>query len=125
MQPLLLAIIQETGGGDAPAGGCGQGGTTSMMMIAMMFAVFYFILIRPQQKRQKQHQALLSALKKGDQVVTRGGLVGRVSGVDDKHVILQVQEKVRIRIVRSYIDSKITTPTKSADAKVEVSAAKN
>src|SRR5436190_9351277 len=81
------------GGGDAgPLGACGGGGgMSSIVFMLLMFAVFWFILIRPQQKRAKEHQAFLSALKKGDEVVTRGGVIGRVSGVADNVVTLEVQ----------------------------------
>jgi preprotein translocase subunit YajC len=71
-----------------------------------MFAVFYFILIRPQQKKAKEHQAFLSALKKGDRVITRGGVLGRVTGVADNLVTLEVQEKVRIQVLKSYIEGR-------------------
>jgi len=69
-----------------------------------MFVIFYFMLIRPQQKKAKEHQNFLTGLKKGDQVVTRGGVVGRVTGVTDTMVTLEVQEKVRMRVVKSYIE---------------------
>jgi preprotein translocase subunit YajC len=72
----------------------------------LMFAVFWFILIRPQVKRQKQHAALLSALKKGDMVVTRGGMVGKISGVSDTILTLELQEKVRVRVLRTHVDTK-------------------
>lgn len=78
-----------------------------LLFMLLMFAVFYFILIRPQVKKQKVHQAMLSALKKGDMVVTRGGVIGRISGIkDERELILEVQEKVRIRVLRSAIESK-------------------
>ncbi|MBI4509132.1 MAG: preprotein translocase subunit YajC [Deltaproteobacteria bacterium] len=73
-----------------------------------MFVVFYFMLIRPQQKRAKEHASLLDSLKTGDQVVTRGGLIGKVTGVQDKIVTVEVQEKVRIRVLKSYIESKFS-----------------
>jgi preprotein translocase subunit YajC len=57
-------------------------------------------------KKQKEHQAVLDALKQGDVVLTRGGLIGKVSGINGKEVVLELQEKVRVRILRSYIDGK-------------------
>jgi preprotein translocase subunit YajC len=71
-----------------------------------MFGVFYFILIRPQAKKQKEHQAVLAALKKGDTVITRGGVIGTVSGVVGNEIVLELQEKVRVRVLRSYVDGK-------------------
>ncbi|MSP17808.1 MAG: preprotein translocase subunit YajC [Myxococcales bacterium] len=78
-----------------------------LIMMGLMFAVFYFLLIRPQQKRAKDHQNMVNALKKGDQVLTRGGIFGTVSGVQDNVVTLEVQEKVRLRVHRGYIESKV------------------
>jgi preprotein translocase subunit YajC len=78
-----------------------------ILMVGMMFAIFYFILIRPQVKKQKEHQAMLSKLEKGDEVITRGGLIGKISGVVDKNVVvLELQEKVRVRVPRAYIEGK-------------------
>jgi preprotein translocase subunit YajC len=68
-----------------------------------MFGVFYFLIIRPQSKKAKQLQQMLGQLKKGDEVVTSGGLMGRISGIQDDVVTLQVQEGVRLRILRSAV----------------------
>ena len=78
-----------------------------LIMMLLMFAVFYFILIRPQIKKQKQHAAMLQALQKGEYIVTRGGLVGKISGTSDQFLTIEIQEKVRVRILRSHIDAKI------------------
>lgn len=78
-----------------------------ILMMLVMFAIFYFILIRPQVKRQKEHQALLSKLGKGDEIITRGGLIGRITGVsDDGVLVVELQEKVRVRIPRAYVEGK-------------------
>jgi preprotein translocase subunit YajC len=94
------------GGAGGPMGCGGAGGMQSLIFMLLMFAVFWFILIRPQQKKAKEHQAFLTALAKGDSVVTRGGVVGRVTGVQDNIVTLEVQEKVRIRVLKSYIEGR-------------------
>jgi preprotein translocase subunit YajC len=89
-----------------------------LLFMLLMFAVFYFILIRPQVKKQKLHQSMLSALKKGDMVVTRGGVIGRISGIkDERELILEVQEKVRIRVLRSAIESKYEAAAEASTAK--------
>jgi preprotein translocase subunit YajC len=75
-------------------------------MLLAMFAVMYFILIRPQQKKQKEQDAWLKSLKKGDEVVTTGGVIGRISGLTDNTVTLEVQEKVRIKVLRSSVSGK-------------------
>jgi preprotein translocase subunit YajC len=106
----MLTLAQAAGGAPAPGGGaapggCAGGGMTQMVPLLLMFVIFYFMLIRPQQKKAKEHQTFLGGLKKGDQVVTRGGVVGRVTGVTDQIVTLEVQEKVRVRVLKSYIDA--------------------
>ena len=123
------AAAPAAGGGDAAAGpmGCAGGGSVqSLVFMLLMFAVFWFILIRPQQKKAKEHPAFLNALKKGDSVVTRGGVIGRVSGVQDNIVTLEIQEKVRVRVLKGYIEGKHNdaTATASAAAAAEKDAAK-
>ena len=83
-----------------------MGPASPLIMMVLMFVVFYFLLIRPQVKRQKEHQAVLSSLKKGDMVVTRGGIIGKISGVSDAILTIELQEKVRVRVLRSHVDGK-------------------
>jgi preprotein translocase subunit YajC len=90
-------------------------------MIALMFVVFYFFIIRPQSKKTKETQTWLASLKKGDEVVTTGGLVGRISGLTDNFVTLEVQEKVRLKVLRTHIAGK--PPEAKSDAKSEVKPA--
>ena len=80
----------------------------NILPILLMFAIFYMILIRPQQKRQRELQDWLKSIGKGDEVVTTGGLWGKVSSVSDKspYVTLELQEKVRVRVLRSHIAGK-------------------
>jgi preprotein translocase subunit YajC len=85
---------------------CGGGQGSFPLMMIMMIAVFYFILIRPQQKKQKEQDSWLKSLKKGDEVVTTGGVIGRISGLTDNTVTLEVQEKVRLKVLRSHIAGK-------------------
>ena len=85
---------------------CGGGQGSFPLMMILMIAVFYFILIRPQQKKQKETDAWLKSLKKGDEVVTSGGVIGRISGLTDNTVTLEVQEKVRIKVLRSSVSGK-------------------
>jgi preprotein translocase subunit YajC len=91
----------------AMAPGQGQGGQQSpyqfLILMGLLFAVFYFILIRPQQKRQKEHRQLLEGLKKGDKVITTGGLQGTVVGLSDTVVTVEIADKVKVKVGRNYI----------------------
>lgn len=84
-----------------------------------IFAIFYFLIIRPQQRRLKTHRAMLEAVKKGDEVVTGGGLIGRVVRVQDTEVEVEVAPTVKLRVVRATIAEVRTKPAPAAanDAK--------
>ena len=72
--------------------------------LILIFAIMYFLLIRPQQKKLKQHQSMVASLRRGDQVVTAGGLIGKVSKIkDDAEVEVELAEGVKVRVVRSTI----------------------
>lgn len=88
--------------GAAPLGG-GAGGFASFVPLILIFVVFYFLLIRPQQKKAKQHQQYLSNLKKGDKVITGGGVHGQITGLTDTVVTLEIAENVRIKVNRASI----------------------
>ncbi|HCV43137.1 MAG TPA: preprotein translocase subunit YajC [Bacteroidetes bacterium] len=89
----------------APAsGGSSEGSLIStLVMFGLIIAIFYFLILRPQQKRQKDRQKMLDAVKKGDKVVTAGGMHGTVAGLDDKTVLLQVSDNVKMKFDRSAI----------------------
>ncbi|MFH1132627.1 MAG: preprotein translocase subunit YajC [Pseudomonadota bacterium] len=101
----LLAQAQGKGGGSAVPG-CGGGGMMNLLPLILMFVVFYFLLIRPQQKKAKAHQEMLRNLKRGDKIMTSGGLLGTITGLTDQHITLEVAEKIRLRILRSHIMAK-------------------
>ncbi|MEN6615365.1 MAG: preprotein translocase subunit YajC [Syntrophorhabdus sp.] len=84
--------------GSNPAGGQGGSNYMSLIFIGAVFAIFYFILIRPQQKRAKQHKEFLENLKKGDKIITSGGLYGTITGISDDSVTIEIAEKVRVKI---------------------------
>jgi preprotein translocase subunit YajC len=73
--------------------------------LVFMFAIFYFMLIRPQQKKAKEHKALLDNMKKGDNVITAGGVHGKITSVDDTIVMLEIANNVNIKIAKSYISA--------------------
>ncbi len=93
----------------------GPGQMLSFLPLVLIFVVFYFLLIRPQQKKAKQHQEMLGKLKKNDEVMTSGGIYGRVISLADNVVTLEVAPNVRIRVNRPQISTVITnekTPAK-------------
>lgn len=84
--------------------------------LILIFAIMYFLLIRPQQQKLKQHQAMVAALRRGDQVVTQGGLIGKVSKVkDETEVEVELAEGVKVRVVRSTI-AQVLNKTEPAEA---------
>jgi len=107
----------------AQAGGAagGLGGIEAFLPIILIFVVFYFLLIRPQQKKQKEHRLMLEAIRRGDKVVTGGGIIGAVTKViDEKEVMVEIAENTRVRVQRSLIYGVVakTEPVKSeAEAK--------
>lgn len=96
---LISNAFAQTAGG---AGGA-AGGLMSFLPIILMFAVLWFIMIRPQMKRQKEHQAKINSVKKGDQVVTGGGLLGKVVKVDDHYAEVEISQGVRVKVVKATI----------------------
>ncbi|MCL6621071.1 MAG: preprotein translocase subunit YajC [Syntrophobacterales bacterium] len=69
----------------------------------LMVAVFYFLLIRPQQRKAKEHRAMLDSLKRGDRVVTAGGLIGEIVAINDQVLTLEIADKVRVEVSKPYV----------------------
>lgn len=95
------------------AGGTAGGGFDLVQLapLVLIFVVFYFLLIRPQQKKAKDHRAMLAALRRGDRVVTGGGIIGTVSKVQgEEEAVVEIAEGVRVRVVRSTIQSVLGKP---------------
>ncbi|NOZ88252.1 MAG: preprotein translocase subunit YajC [Deltaproteobacteria bacterium] len=72
----------------------------------LIIVIFYFLLIRPQQKKAKEHQSMLSSVQKGDYVMTTGGLFGRVTGMTEQVVTVEISDRVRVKVAKSYIAGK-------------------
>ncbi|MFY0680290.1 MAG: preprotein translocase subunit YajC [Thalassovita sp.] len=90
---------------------------TQFMPLVLIFAIMYFLLIRPQQKKVKEHQAMVAAVRRGDQVVTQGGLLGKVSKVkDDNEVEVELAEGVKVRVVKSTLAQVISKTEPAAEA---------
>jgi preprotein translocase subunit YajC len=84
-------------------GGGGGSLVSTFIMFGAIFLIFYFMIIRPQQRRAKEREKMLSNVQKGDRVVTSGGLHGVVAGLDEKTVLIQVSENVKLKFERSAI----------------------
>ena len=97
-------LAYAMGGLGGTGGGGGQGGGfAALVPLLLMFAIFYFLLIRPQQKKQKKQREVLAALKRGDMVATSGGLHGKITGLTERVITLEIAEKVRVKVGRGYI----------------------
>jgi len=103
---MNIAYAMGQGGG-----GQGGGGFEAFIPIILMFVIFYFLLIRPQQKKAKEHRDMLGNLKKGDRIITSGGIHGRITGLDEQAATIEIAEKVRIKISRGNIGALVQTNT--------------
>ena len=99
------AMAQAAGGAPASAG------ATPLIMMAVFVVIFYFLLIRPQQKKQKEHQAMLAKLGEGDEVVTAGGILGRIVEVGDNFITLEIADNVRVKVQRFQVTSLVPKGT--------------
>lgn len=102
MNELLSFFIS-----DAAAQTAGGGGSSLMSLLPMilLFGVFYFLLIRPQQKRQKEHKNMVAGLSKGDEIVTMGGLLGKVLDVEDNFLTVEIAKDTQIRVQRMSVQA--------------------
>lgn len=111
-----IAYAMGTSGG---AAGQPDGGFLNFVPIILMFVIFYFLLIRPQQKKNKEHRQLIDNLKKGDRIITGGGLHGRITAVSDTTLTVEIAEKVRVKINRASIAGLAQPAQQAATAKKE------
>ena len=106
MNSLIPDAMAKAAGG-APAGG----GLTPFIMMAVFVVIFYFLLIRPQQKKQKEHQAMLSKISTGDEVITAGGILGKVVETGDQFLTSEIADNVRIKVQRFQVTSLVPKGT--------------
>lgn len=99
---------------DAGAGGAG-GFLGSILPLVLMFAIFYFLLIRPQQKKAKQRNAMLDALKKGDKVVTIGGVHGTIMELKEDTLIVKIAENTRVTMEKGAVNQVVSTDAATAE----------
>ncbi len=100
MHEILLAF-----GAQQQGGGAGNSMFTTFIFMGLLVLIFYFMIMRPQQKRAKERAKLLESIKKGDKVITSGGLHGKVVGIDEKTVLLDVGDNMKLKFERSAIAS--------------------
>lgn len=113
----MTSIAYAMGAGGAAGGGAG--GFSAFIPLILMFVIFYFLLIRPQQKKTKEHREMLGSLKKGDRIVTGGGIYGRITGVDDATLTVEIADKVRVKVSRGQVSGKLPGSTPPAAAKTD------
>lgn len=98
----------------AAAGGA-AGGLFNFVPIILIFVIMYFLMIRPQQKKLKEHRAMIDALRRGDQVVTSGGMIGKVVKVGDAEIEVELAPNVKVRVVRNTV-AQVLSKTEPAEA---------
>jgi preprotein translocase subunit YajC len=100
---FFISDAYAQGGGSAPYG--------DIMFLVLLFAVFYFLLIRPQQKRAKEHKKMVEAVAKGDEVVTNGGVLGKIIDVGDTFLTVNIAEGVDVKLQRSSVSATVPKGT--------------
>jgi preprotein translocase subunit YajC len=98
---MLDFFISNAWAADAPQ----PGGIMSMLPLFILFAVFWFFLIRPQMKQAKEHKTLVEALAKGDEVVTNGGMLGKIKEVGENFILLEITKEVQIKIQKNAVST--------------------
>ena len=99
---FISSAFAQTAPAAAPAGGF-MGSLTGMLPLVLMFVVLYFVMIRPQMKRQKEHRSMIDALAKGDDVATSGGLIGRVTRLEEQFIFVEVSPNMEVQLQRSAV----------------------
>jgi preprotein translocase subunit YajC len=103
MESLLTFFISDAAAQAAGAPAAGAGGLGTLLLPVLLIVVFYFLLIRPQQKKQKEHRAMLDALTAGTEVVTGGGVLGRVTDVGEQFVTVEVASGIQVKVQKHSI----------------------
>jgi len=99
----------------APAGAASPDMLSGLLPIVLIFVVFYFLLIRPQQKRAKEHRSMVDALSVGDEVVTAGGLLGRITRVDEQWLRIEVAKGMEVSVARGTVSQSVPKGSYKAD----------
>jgi preprotein translocase subunit YajC len=113
----LLNIAYAMGQSGAGAAPQGAGGFSAFVPLIIMFAIFYFLLIRPQQKKAKEHREMVNNVKRGDRIITSGGIHGRVTAVSDVTLTLEIADKVRIKLGRGNVSTLVKSASEGQVSK--------
>ena len=100
---FISTAFAQTAPAAAAAGGDMQSSLMSMLPLLLMFVVLYFVMIRPQMKKQKEHKAMIDALAKGDEIITAGGFLGKVSKLGDSFLSIEIANGVEVQMQRSAV----------------------
>ena len=112
---MISQSIPMTLASAAAAPGGGAAFMVQILPLLLVFVIFYFLMIRPQQRRMKQHQATIAAVQKGDQVITAGGIRGKVTKVSDDEVEVEIAQGTKVRIVKSTLSHVLDKNSKPAN----------
>ena len=113
----MIGIAHAMGQGGGAGGGAG--GFSGFIPLILMFVIFYFLLIRPQQKKTKEHRQMIADLKKGDRIITSGGLHGRITGLDESTLTVEIADKVRVKVARGNVGARVQTSAAKEQAEPE------
>ncbi len=105
----IIAMAPQQG-----QGGAGGSMVTTLIMFGLIFFIFYFMILRPQQKRQKERQKLLNEMKKGDKIITAGGIHGKIIALEDKTALIEISDNVKIKVEKASIGTVIGESTEAA-----------
>jgi len=106
MVGLLITLLVFIGGCVPPEGAEGGFNPTIIIFLVLIFGMFYFLMIRPQRKRRKEHQQLIEELKRGDRVITAGGIYGVIESISDESVVIKVESGATMRVAKDSVTLK-------------------
>ena len=116
---MFSSIAYAMGQGGAGAGQGAGGGIGAFVPLILMFVIFYFLLIRPQQKKTKEHRAMIENLKKGDRIITSGGIHGRITAVSETTFTVEISDRVRVKLNRGNVAGKVQSGAPAKTTKTD------
>ncbi|CAN2039590.1 preprotein translocase subunit YajC [Candidatus Magnetomoraceae bacterium gMMP-15] len=112
----MIDIVYAMGTPGGSGGGAAGGGFSAFIPMILIFGIFYFLLIRPQQKKAKEHREMIGTLKKGDRIITSGGIYGRITNANDSETItVEIADKVKVKCARGNIGVLVKSSAAASD----------